>query len=214
MVLKQVDQILKHYKYDSADIIAILQDVQEGHRFLPQDVLTYIADKVNISLSRIYHLATFFKAFSLEPRGRHVLHVCMGTACHVRGAPRILDAVERSLKIKAGTTASDMSYTLETVNCIGACAMGPVVVVDGRAQGKMNSLKAERMLQRMKEGEAGEAKPVVVEKKEAKGKVVQRRPRKQAAKKIEKPHKKKKPVAKVRARASRTPKRPAKRARR
>ena len=154
MVTQEVNRILRHYQSDATDIIAILQDVQRKYRYLPQDVMEYLSSKLDIPLSRIYHLATFFRAFSLEPRGKHELQVCMGTACHVRGALRILEAIERNLKIKAGETTEDMQYTLETVNCVGACALGPVVVVDGKSKGKLNPQRAERLLKQIEPGEA------------------------------------------------------------
>lgn len=154
MVTQEVNRILKNYQSDATDIIAILQDVQHKYRYLPQDVMEYLSSKLDIPLSRIYHLATFFRAFSLEPRGKHELHVCMGTACHVRGALRILEALERNLKIKAGETTQDMQYTLETVNCVGACALGPVVVVDGKSKGKLNPQRAERLLKQIEPEEA------------------------------------------------------------
>ena len=157
MATQEVDRILKRYRNDATDIIAILQDVQQTYRYLPKDVLESLADRLEVPLSRVYHLATFFRAFSLEPRGKHELHVCLGTACHVRGAPRILEALERGLKIRAGQTTPDMEYTLETVNCVGACALGPVVVVDGQAKGKLNPQRAERLLRQM-QPEAAPAK--------------------------------------------------------
>ena len=147
MATQTVNRILRRYGNDPTDIIAILQDVQQTYRYLPRDVMETLAAKLEIPLSRIYHLATFFRAFSLEPRGKHELQVCLGTACHVRGAPRILEALERRLKIKAGETTPDLEITLETVNCVGACALGPVVVVDGNARGKLNPQRAERLLE-------------------------------------------------------------------
>ena len=147
MATQEVNRILRRYGNDATDIIAILQDVQQTYRYLPKDVMETLATKLDIPLSRVYHLATFFRAFSLEPRGKHELHVCMGTACHVRGAPRILEALERGLKVQAGETTKDMQVTLETVNCVGACALGPVVVVDGESKGKLNPQRAERLLE-------------------------------------------------------------------
>jgi NADH-quinone oxidoreductase subunit E len=149
MATQEVNRILKRYGNDSTDIIAILQDVQQTYRYLPRDVMETLATKLDIPLSRVYHLATFFRAFSLEPRGKHEFHVCMGTACHVRGAPRILEALERGLKVKAGETTKDLKATLETVNCVGACALGPVVVVDGESKGKLNPQRAERLLKQV-----------------------------------------------------------------
>jgi NADH-quinone oxidoreductase subunit E len=149
MATQEVNRILKRYGNDPTDIIAILQDVQHAYRYLPKDVMETLATKLDIPLSRVYHLATFFRAFSLEPRGKHELHVCLGTACHVRGAPRILEALERALKIRAGETTPDLQVTLETVNCVGACALGPVVVVDGESKGKLNPQRAERLLKQL-----------------------------------------------------------------
>jgi NADH-quinone oxidoreductase subunit E len=149
MATQEVNQILKRYGNDPTDIIAILQDVQHAYRYLPKDVMETLAKKLDIPLSRVYHLATFFRAFSLEPQGKHELHVCLGTACHVRGAPRILEALERGLKIRAGETTPDLQFTLETVNCVGACALGPVVVVDGESKGKLNPQRAERLLKQI-----------------------------------------------------------------
>ena len=149
MVTQEVNRILRRYQNDPTDIIAILQDVQQTYRYLPRDVLEHISGKVDIPLSRIYHLSTFFRAFSLEERGEHEIHVCMGTACHVRGAPRILESFERGLKIPAGKTTPDKKCTLETVNCVGACALGPVAIVDEKSVGKLNPQKAERLLKQM-----------------------------------------------------------------
>jgi len=166
---QEVNRILRRYKNDPSDIIAILQDVQQTYRYLPQDVLEHISQKMEVPLSRIYHLSTFFRAFSLEERGKHEIHVCMGTACHVRGAPRILESFERGLKIPAGKTTPDKACTLETVNCVGACALGPVIIVDEKSVGKMNPQKAERLLKQMDLGSGGAAaKPV--EAKKAAGK--------------------------------------------
>jgi NADH-quinone oxidoreductase subunit E len=160
MATQDVNRILKRYGNDATDIIAILQDVQHAYRYLPKDVMETLATKLDIPLSRVYHLATFFRAFSLEPRGKHELHVCLGTACHVRGAPRILEALERALKIRAGETTPDLQVTLETVNCVGACALGPVVVVDGESKGKLNPQRAERLLKQF-EPEAAPEKTAV-----------------------------------------------------
>ena len=154
MVTQEVNRILRRYKNDPTDIIAILQDVQQTYRYLPEEVLRELAGRLDMPQSRIYHLATFFRAFSMEKRGEHEIHVCMGTACHVRGSPRILESLERGLKIKAGKTTKDLSCTLETVNCVGACALGPVIIVDEKSMGKMNPQKADRMLKQMNLGPA------------------------------------------------------------
>jgi len=159
MVTPEVNRILRRYKNDASDVIAILQDIQQAYRYLPQDVLETVSRKLDIPLSRIYHLATFFRAFSLEQRGEHELHVCMGTACHVRGATRILETLERKMKVTAGQTTKDLQFTLETVNCVGACALGPVVMADGKSAGKMSPQKAERLLRKLSADSAPKEKP-------------------------------------------------------
>jgi len=111
-------------------LIAILQEIQAEYRYLPEECLRFVAKSLRIPLTDVVAVATFYRAFSLTPRGKHVCTVCQGTACHVRGAPRILDEFERRLKIKAGQTTKDKQFTLETVACLGCCAIGPVVVVD------------------------------------------------------------------------------------
>lgn len=144
-----IDDILDRHERDRSAIIAILQDLQEEVNYLPEGALRYVAERLDIPVSKVYSLATFYRAFSLKPRGRHLIHVCTGTACHVRGAVRILDALERELGIHAGETDEQMEFTLETVNCLGACALGPVVVVDSEYHGEMNSAKVGRLLKKM-----------------------------------------------------------------
>jgi NADH:ubiquinone oxidoreductase subunit E len=120
-------------KHDSAKkaLIPILQDIQSEFNYLPQGALRLVSGTLGIPLIDIVGVATFYRAFSLTPRGKHLITVCLGTACHVRGGPKILEEFERRLGIKAGETTADQKFTLETVNCLGCCAIGPVVVVDG-----------------------------------------------------------------------------------
>jgi NADH-quinone oxidoreductase subunit E len=148
MKSKEVNAILNKHKHDQSSIIAILQDIQEQERYLPRDMLEYVAQKLDIPLSKIYYLSTFYKAFSLEPRGKHLLNVCLGTACHVRGAARLVDRLESDLGISAGKTTADLTFSLETVNCLGACALGPVVVIDGEYFGQMAPEKVDDLLQK------------------------------------------------------------------
>jgi NADH-quinone oxidoreductase subunit E len=145
-----LDSILDRYRRDPANVISILQDIQAEANWLPEEDLRYVCTELEIPLSKMMALATFYKAFSLEPRGKHIVSVCLGTACHVRGAERILGAVERELGLKSGETDKDLQWTLETVGCLGACALGPIVVVDGEYHGQMTSVKATRLLQRIK----------------------------------------------------------------
>jgi NADH-quinone oxidoreductase subunit E len=141
-----LEAILARYDFDRSHLIGILQDVQAKERYLPREALEYIAQRLNIPETEVYRLATFFTAFSLKPRGRHTCQVCMGTACHVRGAERLLETIKRELKVESGETTGDMRFTLETVNCLGACALGPIVVVDGEYHGQMSSSKLPRIL--------------------------------------------------------------------
>ena len=130
--MREVDHIIDNYIGQSGALIALLQAVQEKYGFLPRPVLEQVSKRLGVPLSQVYHVATFYKAFSLDPRGKHLSTVCLGTACHVRGALEIAEEFERQLNIKAGETTADKEFTLETVNCLGACALGPVMVVDGK----------------------------------------------------------------------------------
>ena len=144
---KKVGSILNNYQRDKVMLVPILQDVQAEFNYLPRESLEEVSKGLDIPLSQIYGVATFFKAFSLVPRGRHLVNVCLGTACHVRGALRILETIERELGIKRGETTKDLNYTLETVNCVGACALGPMVIADGEYLGEMNIEKVKPMLE-------------------------------------------------------------------
>lgn len=126
----QADTALDEHRHERNPVVTVLQDINQLFGYLPPPVLKYVSARLKVPLSEVYHVATFYTAFSLVPRGEHIIKVCMGTACHVRGAQRILEAMENRLEITAGQTTKDMKFTLETVNCLGACAMGPVVVVD------------------------------------------------------------------------------------
>ena len=143
---QKVAAIIDEHKSDKGQLISILQDVQAELHYLPKETLIQVSDTMNIPLSRVYSVATFFKAFSLKPRGKHLIDVCLGTACHVRGASKLLDQIERSLRISRGETTADVKFTLETVNCMGCCALGPVVRIDGEYFGQMKSNKVDPLL--------------------------------------------------------------------
>jgi len=143
-----VSGILEKYGDDPSTLIAILQDVQEEYRHLPQDALAQIADNLSIPLSRAYSLATFFKAFSLEPKGRYAINVCLGTACHVRGGQRILEKLERDLKVDSGQTTEDLSFSLDEVHCLGCCGLAPVVTVNEDLYGQVNLTKLPRIIKK------------------------------------------------------------------
>ncbi|NOZ00714.1 MAG: NAD(P)H-dependent oxidoreductase subunit E [Deltaproteobacteria bacterium] len=145
---EQVDEVLDRYDRDAGLLVSILQDVQEVYRYLPREALEKVSEALNVPMAQVYAVATFFKAFSLEPRGKQVFQVCMGTACHVRGAQLILDKLERDLELAPGTTSEDLDYTLESVNCVGACALGPVVVVNDEVKGHIKLDKVDGLVEK------------------------------------------------------------------
>ena len=136
------DLAAKHDKL----LISILEDVQAHYNYLPEEALRKIAKELRIPLRDVYGVATFYGAFRLKPCGKHLIHVCMGTACHVRGAKRVLEEIERELDIRSGETTQDKKFTLESVNCLGACALGPIVVIDGEYHGNMTPVKVKSLL--------------------------------------------------------------------
>jgi NADH-quinone oxidoreductase subunit E len=142
----QLEKILKAHDYQSANVLAILQDIQASENYLPRKTLEEVAEKLNISLARIYKLATFYRALSLTPKGRHLVNVCMGTACHVRGARMVLERLERDLGVQEGGATQDLNFSLDTVRCVGCCSLGPVVVIDDEIYGKLNQEKASKLL--------------------------------------------------------------------
>ncbi len=142
----QLEKILKRYDYQDSDLLAILQDVQTQENYLPRKTLEEVAERLAIPLARVYKLATFYRTFSLTPRGRHLINVCLGTACHVRGATMVLERLKRDLGVKAGGTTKDLRFTLDTVRCIGCCSLGPVVVINEEIFGKLNQEKAAKLL--------------------------------------------------------------------
>ena len=144
---EKVGSILGNYQCDKGMVISILQDIQAEYNYLPREALMQVSQGLEVPLSQVYSVATFFKAFSLIPRGRHLINVCLGTACHVRGAVKILEETERELGIKPGETTEDLRFTLETVNCVGACALGPIVIIDGEYSGQMKTTKVKPLLE-------------------------------------------------------------------
>ena len=146
MQKEALETILNRYGRDRTQVVSVLQDIQDEDRYLSQESLTYVAQALDMPRSQVYGLATFYRAFSLEPRGEHTIVVCTGTACHVRGAPRLVDELSRRLAVAPGATTADRKFTLETVNCLGACALGPLVVVDGNYHGQMSPNKVDGLL--------------------------------------------------------------------
>jgi len=145
---KGIDKILEKYGYEDSSIIAILQDLQEEDNYLSENDLVYISENLPIPLTRIYRIATFYNAFSLTPRGKYPTSVCLGTACHVRGAPMVLDRLRLELGIDVDEVTEDGLFSLETVNCLGACAMGPIVVVGKDYHGQMTPAKVGSALKK------------------------------------------------------------------
>jgi NADH-quinone oxidoreductase subunit E len=146
MDIDRVDQIIDKYKAEPSSLIQVLLEIQSENHWLPKEALERVGKRLEVPYTRIQHIATFYKAFSLVPKGRHEIHVCVGTACHVRGAQRVLDTVQDSTGIAPGETDLDLRFSLETVNCLGCCALGPVVEIDGKTHGKMSPAQTADVL--------------------------------------------------------------------
>jgi NADH:ubiquinone oxidoreductase subunit E len=156
---EKVRSIVRKHKTLKKNLIAILLDIQDIYAFLPPEALRTVATDLGMPLIDVIGVATFYRAFSLTPRGKHTCLVCMGTACHVRGGPRILEEFERRLDVSAGGTTKDGQFTLETVACLGCCAIGPVVVIDGEYYGQTTIRKVNTILKKYQKGNKPEAKP-------------------------------------------------------
>jgi NADH-quinone oxidoreductase subunit E len=146
--LQTVCEIIEKHDYQRASLIGILQDIQAKMNYLPRKALVQVAKSLDLPLTNIYEVATFYRAFSLEPKGKHTIQVCLGTACHVRGGDRVLDYLEKRLDVKSGRTTRNLVFTLESVNCLGACALGPMMVIDKKYYGKINTNKIEPILKK------------------------------------------------------------------
>ncbi len=150
MEVSKIDSIIEQYGGKKSAILAILQDIQTVDKYLPKEALEYVSKKMQIPLTDIFRIATFYNALSLKPRGRHKIDVCLGTACHVRGGGKILEKLERDLGIPVGETTKDKKFTLELVRCIGCCSLGPVAVVDGKVFGRLAQDKVSTLLKEFK----------------------------------------------------------------
>ncbi len=149
----QVSEIFDRYPADRTSSMAVLEDIQAEYKYLPREALEATAGRLRMPLSEVYQIATFFKSFSLTPKGDHIIKVCLGTSCHVGGGPRIMDAVEKKIGVKAGNTTPDNKFSLEAVRCVGACAQGPVMLVNDQVYPKMSSVKAEELIDQLAAGE-------------------------------------------------------------
>jgi NADH-quinone oxidoreductase subunit E len=143
-----IHQVIDQYGRKESGLIPMLQDIQKKKGYLPEEDLHLIASALKIPVSRVYSLATFYKALSLTPRGRHFVSVCLGTACHVRGGAKILDRLEQELRVKPGETTEDGRFTVESVRCVGCCGLAPVVVIDENFHGKLNQRRLLQILQK------------------------------------------------------------------
>ncbi|MFH1716834.1 MAG: NAD(P)H-dependent oxidoreductase subunit E [Planctomycetota bacterium] len=150
-VITKVDAILGKYTDQAGMVIGVLQDVQDEFNYLPGDALTYLSRKSGIPLSRLYGVARFYNTFSLKPRGKYIIRVCLGTACHLKGGGRIADALVHELGIEHGETTQDRLFTLERVNCLGTCALAPVVTVNNKYHGKMTVAKMMKIVEQCAE---------------------------------------------------------------
>jgi len=144
---KEIEVILKNYQKDPSQLISILQDLQAKYNWLPKEILLEVSKGLGVPLSRVFSIATFYRAFSLTPRGRHQIRVCLGTACHVRGGKRILERMERDLKIKEGETTPDSKFTLQTVRCIGCCSLAPALIIGQDTYGRLIPDKLKEIYQ-------------------------------------------------------------------
>ncbi len=156
---EKVNAILEKYSYKVDNLITILQEIQAEYRYLPEEILTYVATALQISPAQVYGVATFYAQFSLEPKGEHIIRVCDGTACHVKGSSQVLKAVRENLGLREGeNTTSDLLFTVETVACIGACALAPALMVDEEVYGQMDEEKVQQLIDRLLgEGEKADA---------------------------------------------------------
>jgi len=142
----KIDQIINKYQGKASSLIQLLLEIQRENHWLSKEILEKVSDKFNVPLSQIQHIATFYKAFSIIPEGRHEIHVCNGTSCHVRGSSRLLGAVQDLTGIRPGETDPDLRFSLEAVTCLGCCASGPVMVVNGKHHGKLAPTEVEDVL--------------------------------------------------------------------
>lgn len=144
--MDRIDRIIDKYACETGVLIQLLLEIQRELNWIPPEAIIRINKRLKIPVSEIYRVASFYTALSLKPRGQHLVRVCAGTACYVRGGPRILDSVERTLGVRAGETTPDGKFTLETVNCLGCCALGPVVEIDGQYHGKLSAASVKKLL--------------------------------------------------------------------
>ncbi|PIU29564.1 MAG: NADH-quinone oxidoreductase subunit NuoE [Candidatus Hydromicrobium americanum] len=149
--LEKTTEIIKEYKDKKVSVVSLLQDINAVYNYLPENILRYISQELDIPLSLIYRTATFYKAFSLKPRGRYLINVCVGTTCYVKGASMIISALGRELGVRTGETTEDMNFTLETVACLGCCGLAPVMMIGENIHGKLTQAKIPKIIGKYRE---------------------------------------------------------------
>jgi NADH-quinone oxidoreductase subunit E len=151
-LFEKADEILENHGLRKSSIIAVLQDIQKEFRYLPREILSYVAKRLGLSEAKVYSVATFYENFSLEPKGKHIIRICDGTACHVRKSIPILNTLRKELKLSESKhTTDDMLFTLETVSCLGACGLAPVITIDEKVYGKVTPESVITLLNELKE---------------------------------------------------------------
>jgi NADH:ubiquinone oxidoreductase subunit E len=147
LIMEKLDSVMKDYGYEKRALIPILQDLQTEYGWLSEDLLKQVSENLKIPSMDVYSVVTFYKSFRLKPIGKYFITVCLGTACHVREAPGVLADIQRKIGIENGETSPDNLFTLETVNCVGACALGPIVIVNNEYHGLMNKTKVDQLIE-------------------------------------------------------------------
>lgn len=149
--IKKTDEIVDRWGSEGSNLIEMLHDLQAEYNYLPFESLSKVSEKIGVPLSQIYHVATFYKRFSLMPRGRHHIEVCTGTPCYIKGAADLIKLLEKELGIKVGGTDQDLNFSLSSSGCVGTCGLAPVTVVDGELYGNLNQMKTSKLLKKLKE---------------------------------------------------------------
>ena len=149
MDLKPVDSVIEKHELKKTALISILHDIQDRYRYLPDEALKRVASRLRMDINEAYGVATFYKSFTLTPQGKHSITLCLGTACHVRGGPKLLRELKGLLHIEPGQTTADRQFSLNVVNCLGVCAIGPVMMVDRKFYGEMNPIKAKKIIEKL-----------------------------------------------------------------
>ncbi|HEY8361640.1 MAG TPA: NAD(P)H-dependent oxidoreductase subunit E [Tissierellaceae bacterium] len=155
--MEKVDEVLELYGKNQSSIITILQEIQKEFRYLPIDVLEYVSEKMDISPAKLFGIATFYENFSLNPKGKYLIKICDGTACHVKKSIPVLEAIRKELSLTEGkTTTDDLLFTVETVSCLGACGLAPVMNINDTVYGELTPDKAVEIIRHLKEGQGDE----------------------------------------------------------